>query len=792
MNILLRSSLLFLLLVHSVNAQNSAAFSFNLPSQPLSSTLNSLADVTGTKLIYADEMTQGKLAPPLQGDFTLAQALNRVLNDNKLSYELVDNSMIAIKPNHPEPIGLPEITISGKLESDSPYNTDYTRSNTSTATRTNTPVMETPFSVQIVPQQVLKDQQVTRLETAVQNISGVLQAPTNQGGSDGFMIRGFLSNNVYRNGVQMPDLLFGGTTKREMANIERVEVLKGPGSILFGRTDPGGILNTVTKQPLATPYYSLQQQAGNFDFYRTTADATGPLTKDGALLYRLNLSYENSGSFRDFVDKESVFVAPVLRWNISPQTQVTAELEYQHFKEVADPGIPPIGNRPANVPRDRFVGEPINDRNPPGDRYFIGVNWSHAFNDSWTVNHRLSAKLLDFSSNSLFFSAANPDGSLQRFFNNAPSNNSNRYQSSLNLVGNITTGILEHTILIGYDFFHFDDKISAKGRFCCPEAPAFNIFSPTFLNARPVLDAANNGGLSIGQSWHGAYFQDQIKLPYNIHVLGGFRYDNAVARNRRLGLTTASDDRFSPRGGLLWQPMRWLSLYGSYTENFGPSNSIFSEDGQALPPQTAQQWETGLKTEFFEGRLRSTFSYFDLTRQNIAVADPNNPRFSLAIGEAETRGIELDISGEILPGWSVIAAYTHMPFAKVTKDVGSSGLPGDTGTQGNRLFLAPKHFGNLWSTYEFQNELLRGLRIGAGVTGVGDRQGNAENTFQIPYYVIGNLMASYAMKMGKTLVTAQLNVNNVSDEKYFAGTNTGNFIAFGAPRTFLGSLRIEY
>lgn len=158
MNFSLRSLLLFLLLVNSVSAQSSASFSFNLPAQPLSSTLNSLANVTGIKLIYADEITQNKLAPPLQGDFTLAEALNRILNDNQLSYELVDNSMVAIKPNVPAPARLPEITVRSDLDPDSPYNTRYSVSEAVTATKTNTPIMETPMAIQVVPKAVLNDQ----------------------------------------------------------------------------------------------------------------------------------------------------------------------------------------------------------------------------------------------------------------------------------------------------------------------------------------------------------------------------------------------------------------------------------------------------------------------------------------------------------------------------------------------------------------------------------------------------------------------------------------------------------
>jgi iron complex outermembrane receptor protein len=246
----------------------------------------------------------------------------------------------------------------------------------------------------------------------------------------------------------------------------------------------------------------------------------------------------------------------------------------------------------------------------------------------------------------------------------------------------------------------------------------------------------------------------------------------------------------------LWQPVSWLSLYGSYTENFGLSQG-FNPDRQPLPSQSAQQWETGVKTEFFDGRLRTTVSYFQLTKQNIAVPIPGTI-FSRAIGEAETRGIELDVSGEILPGWSVIASYAYMPFAKITKDVGDDGAgnatPGDTG---KRLFLAARNSGSLWSTYAFQDEVLqglklRGLKIGAGIVAIGERQGDTANTFQLPGFSVANAMASYEWRFGRTKMTAMLNVNNVFDQNYTAATLGGFMTMPGMPRFFMGSIRMEF
>ena len=220
---------------------------------------------------------------------------------------------------------LPAVTVRGSADA------GYTVRNTVSATKTETPLMETPFSVQVVPQQVLQDQLVNRLEKALQNVPGVLPFSTNQGLSDGFMIRGFGSNTTCRDGFFEPDILGGGSSKGETANIDRIEVLKGPGSILFGRTEPGGVINLVTKQPLAQRQTSLQQEVGSYSYYRTTLDSTGPITRDDTLLYRVNMSYESTRSFRDFVEDKGTFIAPTLELNIGPRTQATLELSLIHI-----------------------------------------------------------------------------------------------------------------------------------------------------------------------------------------------------------------------------------------------------------------------------------------------------------------------------------------------------------------------------------------------------------------------------------------------------------------------------
>jgi outer membrane receptor protein involved in Fe transport len=365
----------------------------------------------------------------------------------------------------PPPVGdvtaLPEMTVHAQPTDE----TSYVIPNATTATKTDTPIMETPISIQVVPQQVLKDQQAVRLEKALDNVSGVISGPSGvEDDFEQFSIRGFPTDVIYRDGmrVQLQNL---ATARRDPANLEQVEVLKGPASILYGRIEPligvggsrypqfslvfsllgfsgpscprrrasrrvvpyhaglldsrfrgndasaflsvktlplkgiepGGIVNLVTKQPLPTPSYELGQQFGAFGFYRTTADATGPLTQDGRLGYRLNFAYENSGSFREFLQNERYLIAPVLRWNPTSQTEITVELEFRKTTDGLDTGIPLGANKLIpSVPRERNFGEPT-DREQANDLLF-GFHWSHAFNDHLTLRHHFYANTTDSNS----------------------------------------------------------------------------------------------------------------------------------------------------------------------------------------------------------------------------------------------------------------------------------------------------------------------------------------------------------------------------------------------------------
>ncbi len=784
---------------------------YHIPAQPLNNALLKFSAVSGVETLYAVDKMRGLNSNALEGSMTSTQALSNLLQDSGMAYRFVDAKTVTVEQPDtnfrktanveevPEPQSssdttLPKVTVeaeAGYAPTD-PYNPDYTRPNASSATKTDTPIMETPFSIKVLPQQVLRDQQVVNIRDSFRNVAGVVPFGGHQNVADSFISRGFRNDTgVYRDGYSFYDqVACCPTGLRETANVERIEFLKGPASILFGRTQPGGIINLVTKQPLATPYYSLQQQIGSYDFYRTTLDATGPLTSDDTLLYRFNMAYQDAGSFREFVTSDRVFVAPKLRWNISPRTQVTLDLEYMHNEDTPDIGnvplaLNPTGNKPSSMPINRNIGEEWSTLK--SDRVLVGLDWSHQFNDDWALHHRFNTERFENKFVGVYSSAATPDGTVQRGLFNVSPSEAERYSSILDLTGKFETWGIKHTLLAGGDYFKSDERTIENDFPPGGQLSASNIFNPSHQSQLPqVGDDVYHEDYSI--EWYGLYLQDQIELPYNIHVLGGFRYDNAEVRdNLRDGIVTSQDDKISPRGGLVWHPVSWLSLYGSYTENFGAANGQQSSDGTFLPSQTAQQWEAGLKTEFWNGRFTSTFAYFDLTRQNQRTTDPANPTRATLIGEAQSRGVEFETTGEFLPGWKIITAYSYIPFAEVTKGNELS-FP----TVGTRFNGVPEHSGSLWSTYEFQSGSLKGLTFGAGMVAVGERVGNNANTYTVPGYATMNLMGRYAWNVGSTRVSAQLNVDNLLDKTYALGTNGNNHIPFGNPLTLMGSLRVEY
>jgi iron complex outermembrane receptor protein len=793
---------------YAADAASPKTIQFNIPAQSLSSALTRFSAETRLQVLYEGDVADKLQAPALNGTYTPAQALEKLLGGTGLKYRFSNDKTITLEAptsqNQSNPITLKAMTVTGKAKYDAndPYNKDYAAPNSSFATKTDTPIMETPLNIQVLSKAVLDDQQAIKLDQAVKLVSGVTTGQGAGGLSDQITIRGFFNFNYFRNGMRI-DTNGGSDGTRAMTNVQSLEVLKGPAAMLYGRVEPGGMVNVVTKKPLETAYYSLQQQFGSFDFYRTSIDATGPVTDNKDLLYRMNVSYENSGSFREFVDFEKVFVAPVLQWNISPQTKAMLEMEYRHENNSYDPhagaliidgrradGSSWINPRLAKIPRERNLMEP--DNKNPLDNEFIGLNVSHKFNDDWEVTEQLGINLLDRTRTAMNSLALNADQrTLNRQLLTSDFYTNDSYFTTTNLTGHFDTWGLKHTLLFGGDYY-LQDENSVGYSSTVPWT--IDIYNPVYRGLPPV-----NPATRASQSFHtttdlwGIYLQDQIKLPYNVHVLGGLRYQNVEQYNVLTKQVGQKADDVTPQVGVLWQPMNWLSLYGNYVENFGATNGL-GQDGAFLPPQTAQQWEGGFKTSFFDDRFSSTIAYFNLTKQNIPTPDPAHPGFNIATGEAQSRGVEVDIRGEILPGWNTIATYAYTETEVLKENNLNSIRPGD------RLRGIPDHTSTVWTTYDFQQDYLRGFKVGAGVDLYSSRKATFNwQQFDFAGYGVVNLLGSYSRNVGKSKVTLQLNVDNLLDKEYIhdgfilsSAPTLQTRTTWGTPRTLMGSVRVEF
>lgn len=793
-------------------AQAAEPVNIDIAPQPLAAALARFAEQSGIKALSVAELLAGKNAPRIEGALTPQQALDKLLAGSGLRYQFVgaDTVKIEVMPIETE-AQLSAITVQGDLES------AYAVKRATAATKTNTPLIETPVAVQIVPRAVMDDQKVTTVKDALENVSGVRAQPS-LGGSTGFLIRGFRTGNIYRNGL----LTTAGSSLGDFdaANLESIEVVKGPAQ-LYGRTEPGGLINLSTKRGLDIPYYSLEQSVGSYDFYRTQWDAGGPVSEDGTWQYRFSGVYQDNQSFRDFVSANRLLINPSLTWRPAPGTDVTVDIEYQKKHALADFGIPVIGNRPASIPISRNLGDP---NTPIGEQetLMIGTEINHQLNTNWAIHQRFLYTRSDgvntFVNPAPAFNAAlalnQATGIMQRNIFQQQSHQQ-VYSANLDLTGKLEFGNTKHNLLLGIDYYRSHNLYGSDGQWVVPNpALAIDIYNPgpsygipqATFGATLLTSSTPTPRSDIYNQWYGLYFQDQITLWDKLHLMAGGRYDWAeTGRGRATTWPAATaalwgatpslirkDAGFSPRLGVLYELRNDMSVYGSWTTSFGANNAP-AANGTTFAPQIGEQFEAGVKAQLFDSRLIGTLAFYQLTKDNILVNNLSTPDpFDKIANKQRSRGVELDITGQMSRNLSLIGSYAYTD-ARVLED--HTG-----GTKGNRLSNVPVHSGSLSLKYDFLGQTnLNGLSAGIGAFMAGQRNGDLANTFKLPGYTRMDAFVAYSgWKVGASKMTAQLNVRNLLNKKYYESTDPDSNVAPrlgvypGAPLTVLGSLRIEF
>ncbi|MEH1848595.1 MAG: TonB-dependent receptor [Nostoc sp.] len=442
----------------------------------------------------------------------------------------------------------------------------YSVPNSSTATRTDTPLRDIPQSIQVVPRQVLEDRNVRSLDQAIETVSGVVQTASTFAGelSGGKIIRGFLQYGNFRNGFQ--DVGYFGLTP--IGTIEQVEVLKGPASVLFGQVEPGGIINIITRQPLSQPYYNLAFEAGSYGFYQPSIDLSGPLTKDNTLLYRFIASYQGAKSYQDFANTEQTTIAPSITLNLGDRTSLNLYYEYAHL--LANPPNAPIAllSNGSFTPRSFYTGYPDLNLLKVTTQKF-GYTLNHKFSDNWQIRNNIAISLDDIKrDNRAYAGGLEGDRFLTGFtvYGEDSGYEFNNYFGQIDLLGKFNTGSITHQLLVGFDANRL--VVPSEPGVFSNDVPPLNLFNPNYNVPRPNFEFSFQASIGTTQSY-GVYLQDQVAFSNSLKLLIGGRYDWISSENNTFGdgidPVVENNGAFSPRIGLLYQPNNTVSLYASYS-----------------------------------------------------------------------------------------------------------------------------------------------------------------------------------------------------------------------------------
>jgi iron complex outermembrane receptor protein len=786
------SALLSPLLLAALSSAQAAdaAFNFSIPAEPLPQALSEFSRVTGMGVIYTQETPYAINAQALSGQFSAEQALARLLASSGLTWRRATEHTFTLETAATE--GAISLGVT-QIQSSTPSRSSYQPTESSSVLRSNASLLETPQAVAIVPAQVISDQAPRNLDDALMNVSGVTQGNTLGSTQDTIVKRGFGEN---RDGSIMRDGMPIVQGRSLNASAERVEVLKGPSTLLYGIQDPGGVINMVSKRPQLQSYNALTGTGSSYGFGKNgsggTFDSTGALG-DSGLAYRMIVDHVDEDYWRNYgVHRESL-VAPSLAW-YGADTQLTAAYEHREFVSPFDRGtaIDPVTNHPLDIPATRRLDEPFNSMEGRSDLYRFEAD--HAFNDDWNGHLGYSYNRETYDASQVRVTAVDPaNGTLTRSMDGTLGALSTDRFTTLTLNGTVQAGGMQHQMLFGMDDEY--RKVSRADLIRQKSLTTFSYQNPVYgREVEGTLASDPDSAQSDKLRTDSLFFQDSIHLNERwILVAGGRyqRYDQVAGRGRPFTVNTdTTGHKWIPRAGLVYRYDEQLSFYGSYTESFKPNSSIAPLSGgrvldSGTLPEEGKSWELGAKWDE-PGAWSGNLAMFDIKKRNVLVANFDatsaNTVYSSA-GEVRSRGLELDVSGQLSERWSLIGAYAFTD-AEVTED---------PLLKGNRLQNAARHSGSLSAVYDVGPVLGSDtLRVGAGAHYVGERAGNPTDDFNLPAYTVADAFATYDTRFEGQKLRLQLNLKNIFDRTYYTSSVNRYFVSMGDSRQVVVSSTLEF
>ncbi|NMM14417.1 MAG: TonB-dependent siderophore receptor [Rhodoferax sp.] len=668
---------------------------------------------------------------------------------------------------------LPEVKVKSSRNLAPTYNPPTAVS----ATKIEAPLRDIPQTVNVVPQSLLRDQGVRSMQEVLKAVPGIGIA-LGDGQRDEVTIRGFTAiADQFIDGLRDDALYF-----RDLSNIEQVEVIKGPASVLYGRGSSGGLINRISKKPginkneVSTQVGSWGQRRGEFDLARDD--------KDSGVAFRVTGALERADSYRDqqFLKREAL--APSLSVKLDPDTQLLIQGESLSDRRVTDFGVPAYHGLPVDVPASTYYGAAkAKDFDYSQARVnAFGFTLDHRFDSEWSVRNAFRHYDYSLDRNNTLVSAVVETTQRATLTRSNVKRQEDGYTNQTELTQKTTLAGMPHQLLYGVEIGQQNkDQFRTSA-----VVGTVSLFNPEPLVVPFTVAPVNLNNLGIF-TVASAYAQDLVTLSERWKALVGVRFDKfgQETQERLAGKPSLerTDRAWSPRAGLVYQPSQQQSYYASYSKSFQPSGENFAlaANNAQLEPEQTTNHEVGAKFDFLDGRAAATVSLFQAERTNIKAADPAT-NLLIPIGTQTTNGLELTFNGDLAQGWQVWSGYSYLD-ARVTSSIAK-----DDGQfiQGKRAALTPAHSANLW----FTKALGHGFGAGAGVNYVGDRFANPGNTVTLPSYVTADLMAYYRMA-GLDL---QVNLMNIFNRDYIvAGHGASKYLNLpGAPRSLQVTARYNF
>jgi iron complex outermembrane receptor protein len=676
-----------------------------------------------------------------------------------------------------------------------------------TGTKTDTPILQVPQSISVITRDQIVSQQAQTLPEALRYTPGVMTELYGASSVvDEIKVRGFIPPR-FLDGLRLPydTVLQFAQSKVETYGLERLEVLKGPSSGIYGHSSPGGLVNMVSKRPTDIYRGEVELQTGSFERLQGAFDVSGPLDEQRKWLGRVVGLVRDTDKVIDFNHERRLFIAPSLTWAPTADTTFTFLSSFQRDDVKGQPQqyVPGYGtlypNPNGRIPYSRNMGEPNFDR-IKFDQDMVGYAFEHRFNDVFQVRQNVRYGTIRNEVYSMRNeSALAPPGAQQVTTRSANYvfGETKNLAVDTHMQADFATGPLSHKVLFGIDYQKQD--VTAEYRFgmnVAGFAPGFplNVYNPVYGQPIPGKDLLTPFFNTVSdQNQVGIYLQDQIKFDRWILTLTG-RYDKAkaetVSRVAPVGTTNQDDSAFTGRAGLTYLFDNGVAPYAAYSTSFQPvfGISLASAGGTPYKPTTGEGWEVGVKYQPIGYRLLLTAAVFEITQQNVLVRDPGNPLFSVQVGEVRVRGYEFEARGNITRELEIVGGVSHIEPI-VTNTTVAANL-------GKDLPNVPRDNASLWAMYTFYDGGLAGLGFGAGVRYVGGLWGNDANEFLVPSHTLFDAAVSYDfsyLRPDMKGITLQINATNLANTYYVATCFTGlAYCALGAPRTVLATLRYNW